>query len=141
VLVDPRWSGEWQRFAPFWRRNGLMLGCGEGYQAAHDVALVCASLPGNARITLVGLGTAGVSALLAAPLCPRITHLVADDLGPDYRANGNRLPLCPELLRYGDLPRLLADARRTAVCDVGGFAGAPALTPAEVARLLAPPPR
>jgi hypothetical protein len=138
VLVDPRWSGEWQRFAPFWRRNGLMLGCGEGYQAAHDLALVCASLPGNAKITLVGLGTAGVPALLAAPLCPRITRLVADDLGPDYHGNGNRLPLCPELLRFGDLARLLADARKSAVCDVGGFAGAPALTAGDVARLLAP---
>src|SRR5262249_49072289 len=141
VLVDPRWCGEWQRFAPFWRRNGLMAGCGEGSRAAHDRALVGASLPGNAKITLVGLGTAGVPALLAAPLCPRITRLVADDLGPAFAADGNRLPLCPELLRCGDLARLLADARSSAACDIGGFAGAPALTQADVARLLAPTPR
>ena len=137
VLVDPRWSGEWQRFAPFWRRNGLMLGQGEGYQAAHDVALVCASLPGGGKVTLVGLGTAGVTALLAAPLCPRIIFLIADDLGPDYEEQGNRLPLCPELLRWGNLPDLIAAAQRAATCILAGSGLVPKLSPRDLGRLLA----
>jgi hypothetical protein len=137
VLVDPRWLGEWQTYAPFWRRNGLLLGAGEGYQAAHDVALVCHSLPGKATITLVGLGAAGVTALLTAPLCPRITRIVADDLGPTFAADGNRLPMCPELCRFGDLDDLAKTAARSAQCTIGGFAGRAPLTATDVGTAIA----
>ncbi|MBM4060461.1 MAG: hypothetical protein FJ265_05105 [Planctomycetes bacterium] len=108
VLVDPRPYGEWSTCRAAWQRNGLLLGRGEGYQAALDTALVCAALPGAAPVHLVGLGEAGVVALLAAHLCDRIERLVTDDLGPPFAADGNRQPLCPELLRWGDLPESIA---------------------------------
>ncbi len=108
VLVDPRPYGEWAPFRSAWQRNGIFLGCGEGYRAALDVALVCASLPGDGDVHVVGRGEAGVVALLAAHLCPRITSFTAPELGSSYAENGNRTPLCPELLRWRDLPELLA---------------------------------
>jgi hypothetical protein len=108
VLVDPRPYGEWARFRSAWQRNGILLGRGEGYQAAVDIALVCASLPGKAPIRLVALGEAGVPALLAARLCARIVQVANDDLGAPYAEDGNRAPLCPELLRHLDLPDLIA---------------------------------
>jgi poly(3-hydroxybutyrate) depolymerase len=107
VLVDPRHYGEWAPFRSSWQRNGIFLGRGEGYQAALDTALVCASLPGSEPVHIVGLGEAGVVALLAAHLCPRIVHVGADELGEPYSKQGNRLPLCPELLRFRDLPELI----------------------------------
>lgn len=108
VLVDPRPYGEWAPFRAAWQRNGLLLGRGEGYQAALDVATVCASLPGDVPVHVIGRGEAGVTALLAAHLCPRIVRVVADELGPTYAEEGNRWPLCPELLRSCDLPELIA---------------------------------
>ncbi|MGB3968052.1 MAG: hypothetical protein WBO45_15055, partial [Planctomycetota bacterium] len=107
VAIDPRPYGEWARFRSAWQRNGVFLGRGEGYQAAVDVALVAASLPGDAPVHVVGLGEAGVVALLAAHLCPRIVQATADELGPAYAEDGNRQPLCPELLRLHDLPELV----------------------------------
>lgn len=107
VLVDPRPYGEWARFRSAWQRNGILLGRGEGYQAALDTAIVCASLPGTEPIELIGLGEAGVVALLAAHLCPRITSVVTPDLGPSYASAPLRLPLCPEILRWGDLDELV----------------------------------
>src|SRR5690606_7937349 len=83
------------------------LGRGEGYQAALDTAIVCASLPGTEPIELIGLGEAGVVALLAAHLCPRITSVVTPDLGPSYASAPLRLPLCHEILRWGDLDELV----------------------------------
>ncbi len=109
VLVDPRPYGEWARFRSAWQRNGILLGRGEGYQAALDTAIVCASLPGTQPVRLVGLGEAGVVALLAARLCPRISEVVVDDLGPSYAAAPRRLPLCPELRRWRDVPELATD--------------------------------
>jgi hypothetical protein len=107
VLVEPRPYGGWAEFRAAWQRNGILLGRGEGYQAALDTARVCASLPGTAAVHVMGLGEAGVVALLAAHLCPRIVRVQTDDLGEPYAANGNRLPLCPELLRFRDLPELI----------------------------------
>lgn len=121
VLVDPRFLGEWQFLAPFWRRNGLLLGCGDGYQAAHDVALVAASLPGTAPVTLVGLGEAGIVAMLAASLCPRATRVVTDDLDPDWERDGNRLPLLPGFRRAGGLAPLLATLRGRCELRLGGL--------------------
>ena len=109
ALVDPRPYGEWARFRSAWQRNGILLGRGEGYQAALDTAIVCASLPGTQPVRLIGLGEAGVVALLAARLCPRITAVVVDDLGPSYAASPLRLPLCPELRRWRDVPELGAE--------------------------------
>ena len=108
VAMDPRPYGEWATFRSAWQRNGLLLGRGEGYQAAVDVANVAASLPGDAAVHVEGRGEAGVVALLAAHLSSRITVVVTDDLGRNYAEDGNRLPLCPELLRFRDLPELLA---------------------------------
>lgn len=101
AVIDPRGLGEWQPFAAAWRRNGLLLGRGELYQAAHDVALVCASLPGDGPVTLVGIGAAGPTAVVAATLSARVRKVVTDDLGPPYESDGNRTPLAPELLRHG----------------------------------------
>jgi hypothetical protein len=122
VLVDPRPYGEWAPFRPSWQRNGIFLGRGEGYQAALDVALVCTQLASvdQAPVHVVGLGEAGVVALLAAHLCPKITRIVTDDLGETYAANGNRLPLCPELLRFRDLPELIATLPATCDYALGG---------------------
>jgi hypothetical protein len=141
VVVDPRWTGEWQRYAATWRRNGLILGQGEAYQMAHDLALACASLPGEAEVTLVGLGSAGVGALLAAGLCPRIGHVVLENLGPTYAVDGNRLPLAPELLRSADLPELLQALGKRCRVTVGGFAGAPPLVNDALCRAVASAPR
>ncbi len=121
VLVDPRFVGEWQFVAPAWRRNGLLLGCGEGYQAAHDVALVAESLPGTAPVTLVGLGGGGVVAVLAASLSRRTTRVVTDDLDPDWTRDGNRLPLLPEFLRQGGLGPLLSGLRERCELRLGGL--------------------
>ena len=107
VLVDPRPYGEWAPFRAAWQRNGIFLGRGEGYRAALDVALVCASLPGDAPVCVLGRGEAGVVALLAAHLCSRITTIEVPELGDSYASAGNRWPLCPELLRWRDLPELL----------------------------------
>jgi len=108
VLVGPRPYGEWQPFRSAWQRNGLLLGRGEGYQAAVDIALVCASLPGDKPVHVVGLGEAGVAVLLAARLCDRIRKVTTHALGRSYATDGNRAPLCPGLLRFGDLPALIA---------------------------------
>lgn len=140
VLVDARFTGEWQSFAPSWRRNGLLLGCGEGYQSAHDTALAAASLPGKAPVRLVGLGNAGVTVLMAADLCPRVQQVIAEDLGVSFAQDGNRLPLCPEILRLGD-PFAFFTARLSR-CELvlGGAttAGAPRprLLATDLARLL-----
>jgi hypothetical protein len=104
ALVDPRFVGEWAPFAAAWRRNGLLLGCGEGYQQAHDLALVCSSLPGKGSVTLVGEGAVGVAAQLATRISPRIARVIATDVGPRFEDDGNRIPLCPEILRIGDIP-------------------------------------
>ena len=121
VLVDPRPYGEWARFRASWQRNGIFLGRGEGYQAALDVALVCTQLAARGTpVHVVGLGEASVVALLAAHLCPRITRLVTDDLGETYAANGNRLPLCPEILRFRDLPELIATLPKACDYELGG---------------------
>lgn len=108
LAVQPRWCGAWAPCADAWRRNGLLLGAGEAYQAAHDLALACASAPGSGDVTVVARGRSGVAALLAAPLCSRIRTLVITDLGPTYTSDGDRVPLAPELLRWGDLPELVA---------------------------------
>jgi hypothetical protein len=108
VLVDPRPYGEWAPFRSAWQRNGLFLGRGEGYQTAIDTALVCASLPDETKVHVIGRGEAGVIAVLAAHLCPRIAKVTVDDLGPSFAHDGNRWPLCPEILRFGDLPELIA---------------------------------
>lgn len=136
VLVDPRGRGEWQRFAPFWRRNGLMLGCGEGYLAAHDLALVCQSLPGDAPVTVVGLGHAGIEALLAAAICPRISRVVTDDFGPSYAEDGNRLPFCPELSRYGGVGQLVHAVEERCELHLGGLAPAARLDAGQLRQLL-----
>lgn len=107
AVVDARPYGSWATFRSAWQRNGLLLGRGEGYQAAVDVALAAASLPGDGPVHVVGRGEAGVVAVLAAHLCPRITRVTADQLGEAYAEEGNRWPLCPELLRWRDLPELV----------------------------------
>ena len=134
VLVDPRPYGEWAPFRAAWQRNGIFLGRGEAYQAAADIAAVCHNLPGKAPVHVVGLGEAGVVALLAATLCPRIERLVTDDLGPNYAAAGNRLPLAPELLRFGDLPDLIAALPDSCSYVLGGAASTPAGKPARLLR-------
>ena len=53
-------------------------------------------------------GRLGSRPVLAAGLCARITRVFAADLGPSYALDGNRLPLCPELVRWKDLPDLVA---------------------------------
>lgn len=132
ALVDPRWCGEWQRFAPFWRRNGLWCGRGELYQQAHDLALVCRNLPGDARVVLVGLGTCGPAAIVAATLCDRIERVIADDVGPAYEDHGNRLPEAPELLRAGGLSFFVDRIRDRAI-----LGGDPILDDAALAKALA----
>jgi hypothetical protein len=107
VAVDPRPYGEWAPYRTSWQRNGLLLGRGEAYTAALDVATVCASLPGDAPVHVVGIGEAGVVAVLAAHLCARIARVEATDLGKTCAEDGNRLPLCPELLRWRDVPELV----------------------------------
>ncbi|HEX5051325.1 MAG TPA: LamG-like jellyroll fold domain-containing protein [Planctomycetota bacterium] len=119
VTIGPRPYGEWSAFRSAWQRNGLLLGRGEGYQAALDTALVCASLPGTAPVHVIGLGEAGVVALLAAHLCPRIVHVAVDDLGASYAEQGNRWPLCPELLRFRDLPELIATLPKSCSFEQG----------------------
>lgn len=108
AIVDPRPYGEWAPYRSAWQRNGLLLGRGEGYQAAVDVALVAASLPGDLPVLVEGRGEAGVVAVLAALLCPRIGGVRAPEPGQRFARDGNRLPLCPELLRWRDLPELVA---------------------------------
>jgi poly(3-hydroxybutyrate) depolymerase len=129
VLVEPRPYGAWGPFRAAWQRNGLLMGRGEGYQAALDVASVCQNLPGDAPVHLVGLGEGGVVALLAAHLCPRIVHLVTNDLGPDYAENGNRLPLCPELRRWRDLPELIRTLPPRCDYELGGAVREPTGSP------------
>jgi len=109
VAVDARGFGEWAPFAAAWRRNGLLLGRGELYQAAHDVALVCESLPEPRRVTLVGLGDGGFVAVVAATLSGRVRDLITDDLGPGYAEAPNRTPHAPEVLRRGGLLGFLRD--------------------------------
>lgn len=113
VTMDPRPYGEWAAFRSSWQRNGLLLGRGEGYQAAVDVANVAASLPGDEPVRIDARGEAGVVAVLAAHLCPRIVDVVTDHLGPSFAEDGSRLPLCPELLRFRDLPELVATLPRS----------------------------
>ncbi|MCB9878100.1 MAG: hypothetical protein H6835_10905 [Planctomycetes bacterium] len=119
VFVDPRPYGEWAPFRSAWQRNGIFLGRGEGYQAALDVATVCASLPREVEVHVVGRGEAGVTALLAAHLCPRIRKVTVDELGPNYSDDGNRRPLCPELLRFRDLPELIATLPQGCAFEAG----------------------
>lgn len=60
-------------------------------------------------------GEAGVVGLLAAHLCSRIARVATHQLGANYAENGNRLPLCPELLRFADRPNLIETLPRG--CD------------------------
>ncbi|MAG58980.1 MAG: hypothetical protein CMJ83_22050 [Planctomycetes bacterium] len=119
VLCDPRFRGAFAPFAGAWRRNGLVLGRGEGYEAAHDIACFVASLPSQAPVTLVALGDSGPSALIAATLTRRIRKIIATDLGSLYAKDGNRTPHLPEILRFGDLPELVALASKTAKVEAG----------------------
>ncbi len=122
ALYDPHLVGESAAFLGGWRRNGILLGCGEGYMLAQDLADVVTSLPGTGRVTVVALGQAGPSALIAAQFTPRIGSLVIENLGPTFASDGNRIPLCPEILRFGDLAELVAAAGRRRIV----LGGAPA---------------
>lgn len=111
AIMEPRFAGESREFAAAWQRNGLTLGCGEAYLAAHDIAQVIESLPGDARVRVVALGNTSVPALMAAQLAPRMHKLVLEQLGSTYASGGHGQLLAPEILRYGDLPRLVHECK------------------------------
>lgn len=100
ALVDVRFTGEWSRFADAWRRNALLLGRGEGYQAAHDLALVAKSLPGGGRVTVVARDWTGKVAVVARYLTDRIEATRTEGLA-SFPDDGNPLPSFPEILRLG----------------------------------------
>ncbi len=123
VILEPRFRGEWREFADGnggWRRNAIILGRGEGYQAAVDIAQIIQSIPGDGKVTVVALGPTGVEALLALGGAPRIHSLIIDNLGPSFTADGNRDPQCPGILRFGDLDKLIATARPDCTLTIGG---------------------
>ena len=123
--------------AATWRggQNQVLLTARGMARLGHDVALACQSLPGTAAVTLVGLGAAGPTALVAAALCPRVTRLLADDLGPDYSEQPNRTPLAPELLRFGGLSAFTRQLAGRCELRLGG-AGRPPLSADELDREL-----
>lgn len=120
VIFEPRTQGEWGEFAGAWVRNGLLLGCGEGYLAAHDIAKVVESLPPDAAVQVVALGSCGVEALIAAGITTRIGMLVVEDLGPSYADGPDRSPQLPEIRRFGDVPAVVASVGPSCKVIVGG---------------------
>lgn len=109
LVADPRFLGEWQAESQGWIRNGILLGRSEAYEMAHDLANLASSVPGDRPVRLLALGWTAPAGLLAATLCPRIEMVVAPNLGKAYSEDGNRRPVAAEILRYGDLDRLIAD--------------------------------
>jgi len=122
IIIEPRFRGEWSEFTDAWRRNAILLGRGEGYQAAIDIAQVIQSLPGKGRVSVLALGPTGVEALLALESSPRIGRLIIEDLGPAFATDGNRDPQCPGILHFGDLDALVANARPRCDLTIGGSA-------------------
>ena len=71
-------------------------------------------------MALVASEQAGVAALLAARISRRISTVIASDLGPRFAEDGNRVPLCPEILRLFDLPGLVASIEGPRRLVLGG---------------------
>ena len=107
AIMTPRFSGDAGRLQKHWERNGLLLGCGVGYIAAHDIAGAAASLPGNDRVRLVTMGDEGPAGLIAATMAKRIEDVVVPTYGKSYRQDGNRRPQLPEILRLGGMEAII----------------------------------
>jgi dienelactone hydrolase len=109
LLPDIRLTGTLLRK---WSLDEILWGRPEAGMAVTDLhsCLDALRLPAGAdtrRVVLVGFGDASLTAVLAGVLEPRITAVIATDLGPTY-GEGRSSPLIPNLLRVGDIPQLVA---------------------------------
>jgi len=109
LAPDVRLFGE---LAIKWHLNAVIWGRPEAGMGAHDVKRAVdwlASRPDvdPKRICVVGLGDAGVVALLAGAIDERIRAVAADDIAKTYR-DGREQPVIPNVLRVGDLPEIAA---------------------------------
>jgi hypothetical protein len=136
AIMEPRFTGDWAPFTSAWRRNGLLLGAGEGYVQARDIAQVVASLPGDPAVRMIALGSTGVPALLALEFMPRCRTLLVEDCGPSFASDGNRTPLCPDILRLGNTNTLLRNTKIDWHHRLIGGAGEPALSEKQMHEML-----
>ena len=109
LLPDIRLTGALRRK---WSLDGILWGRPEAGMAVTDLHSCLDALPlpagaGTRRVVLVGFGDAGLTAVLAGVLEPRIAAVIATDLGPTY-GEGRNSPLIANLLRVGDIPQLVA---------------------------------
>lgn len=132
VIVEPRLTGG-GLVREAWARNGMLLGCGEGYAQARDIAQAIASIPGEQRVRVVALGESGVSALIAATVSPRVERVVVEKMGPTYETEPGRAPNCPEVRRLGDLWGIVKSMRPR--CQVAAIEGG-GLTEEDIGRAL-----
>jgi len=137
LIPDVRLRGELGRR---WDLNCVLWGRPEAGMAAHDVKRAVDVLrPASKKVSVVGLGEMGATALLAAVVDPRIAAVAADDFGSTYRA-GRERPILPHLLRFADLPEI-ARLLRCALwinrpTGAEGFPGAVDLPQSEVTKEL-----
>ena len=112
VVVDIRPYGEWSYRADIQRLNGVFFGRPPAAVGAHDLLATAAWLRERpevdaASVGLVGLGDAGVPALMAAAIDERVAFVGAPEVGATY-AEGRAEPVASHLVTLGDLPDLAA---------------------------------
>jgi cephalosporin-C deacetylase-like acetyl esterase len=108
LAPDVRFCGELRRD---WTLNCIAWGRPEAGLAAWDLRACVDWLLEQEDvdpdgIALLGEGSHGVTALIAAGLDERITAVIADCCETTYRDGGEGLPVIPNILRVADVPQL-----------------------------------
>ncbi len=112
AVTDVRFLGEWSLEAAVQRLNGIFVGRPPAAVGSHDLLAVAAWLRRRPEVRrdevgVMGLGDAGVLALMAASLEPAIAFAVAAEVGPTY-SEGRTDPVASHLVTVGDLPEIAA---------------------------------
>lgn len=108
LLVDVRYVGELDAAATWRDPYGRFLGEDEGLLAVRDLRCILEAITAidevPERVEIVGLGSAGATALVAAALSQpdRVVSLVCPELGPLYRESDRR-PFVSRVLLHCDL--------------------------------------
>ncbi|MBK8980284.1 MAG: hypothetical protein IPM29_30650 [Planctomycetes bacterium] len=130
LLADVRYLGELDAGAGFRDAHGRFRGVDEGVLACRDlrrlVAAVPALAPGRRPVVLIGLGSAGATALEVGALDgASVAAVIVPELGAEFAA-GRAAPRTSRVLLHGDLQvavRVAGDAdggTRVALGGVGG---------------------
>jgi dienelactone hydrolase len=112
AVADARCYGEWSYRADIQRLNGVFFGRPSAAVGAHDLLAVVTWLRGRpevgrTQVGLLGLGDAGVPALMAAAMDETVACAAAPQVGATY-AEGRTEPVASHLVAVGDLPQIAA---------------------------------